>query len=86
MIMHIKVFCESATRKDHYDILENLNQLAFPQTSYFKNKDFFSRKLLPIWKKKKKLSPGKITLWSAEGCVKDTGAQTSTRKNTDKKE
>lgn len=82
--MHIKVFCASATIKDYDDILENVKHLFFPQTSYLKHKDVFSRKLLPLWKKQH-LSPGKITLWSAEGCVKDTGVRTTTSKNTDEK-
>lgn len=36
MIMHIKVFCESATIKDYDDILENVKQLSFPKTSHLK--------------------------------------------------
>lgn len=83
MIMHIKVFCESATIKDYDDILENVKQLSFPKTSHLKNKDFFSRKLLPLWKKKN-LPPEKITLWSADRYVKDTGTRPTTCKNTDK--
>lgn len=65
--MHIKVFCESATIKDCDNILENMKHLSFPQTSYFLNKDFFSRKLLPLWKKKKKSFTWKDNLMVSRG-------------------
>lgn len=82
MIMHIKVFCESTTIKDYDDILEKVKQLSFPQTSYLKNKDFFSRKLLSLWKKKS--CTWKDNLMVSRR-VKDTGGRSSTSKNIDKK-
>lgn len=67
MIMHIKVFCESATIEEYDDILENVKHLSFPHT-YLKNKDFSPKNYFSE-KKTQQLPPGKITLWSAEGCV-----------------